>query len=171
MRSDVWLNTPGQADGGFNIVSCLHVDLIFTDEYRKWINDKLVLHSDEVLYRSEVSVEAVPASAAKSKTKKPKATKTAQVVPEAVETLLPPVVPVAAAEPTDIISELLGGSLLLNNLLDSEPSLPEAQELTKKPAGFIGIMFQTFFGGHELSWASPKDQYSYFADVKLHVVS
>ena len=153
VRTDVWLNTPGKADGGFNI----------------FINDQLVLHSDEVLYRNEVTVE--PTTSTKPKAKKPKATKAPQ--PETSS----PVAPVAeAAEPTDILSELLGGGLLLNEL-HAEPkaapaaTLPEAQELAKKPVGFLSIMFQTFFGGHDKQYASPKDQYTYFADVKLHVVS
>ncbi|KIJ63458.1 polysaccharide lyase family 14 protein [Hydnomerulius pinastri MD-312] len=28
-----------------------------------------------------------------------------------------------------------------------------------------GMHFQTFFGGHTSDWASPKDQYAWFADV------
>ncbi|OCF71470.1 hypothetical protein I204_07528 [Kwoniella mangroviensis CBS 8886] len=35
IRQDVWLNTPGKNDGGFNI----------------WINGKLVVHADDVFYR------------------------------------------------------------------------------------------------------------------------
>lgn len=27
----------------------------------------------------------------------------------------------------------------------------------------------TFFGGHETSWASPKDQYSYFKDFGMTI--
>ncbi|GAA6036980.1 hypothetical protein JCM8097_005489 [Rhodosporidiobolus ruineniae] len=36
IRQDIWLNTPGVADGGFNI----------------WVNGELVLHSDQVYYRN-----------------------------------------------------------------------------------------------------------------------
>ncbi|KAI0034992.1 hypothetical protein K488DRAFT_76891 [Vararia minispora EC-137] len=32
---------------------------------------------------------------------------------------------------------------------------------------FRGIMMQTFFGGHEAQWASPKDQDAYFADFSV----
>ncbi|KEI41007.1 polysaccharide lyase family 14 protein [Mixia osmundae IAM 14324] len=35
IRQDIWLNTPGKANGGFNI----------------WVNDELKLHSDTVFYR------------------------------------------------------------------------------------------------------------------------
>ncbi|KAI0317483.1 hypothetical protein OF83DRAFT_1121141 [Amylostereum chailletii] len=34
---------------------------------------------------------------------------------------------------------------------------------------FRGMMFQTFFGGHETEWASPKDQSSYFSDFSVAV--
>ncbi|KAH9821157.1 family 14 polysaccharide lyase [Melampsora americana] len=39
------------------------------------------------------------------------------------------------------------------------------------PAKFIGIMGDTFFGGHDPSWASPKEQYSYFNSFKLVINS
>ncbi|KAF8589737.1 polysaccharide lyase family 14 protein [Ramaria rubella] len=45
----------------------------------------------------------------------------------------------------------------------------ESQDSTSKPIGFSGIFFSTFFGGHEQSWASPKDQYTYFKDFGLTV--
>ncbi|ORY78443.1 hypothetical protein BCR35DRAFT_325423 [Leucosporidium creatinivorum] len=43
IRQDIWLNTPGVADGGFNI----------------WVNDELVLHSDSVYYRNSVVGQVV----------------------------------------------------------------------------------------------------------------
>jgi hypothetical protein len=39
------------------------------------------------------------------------------------------------------------------------------QSNTKIP--FIGIQFETFFGGSNPTWASPKLQYSYYKDVSL----
>jgi hypothetical protein len=33
--------------------------------------------------------------------------------------------------------------------------------------GFLGIDFETFFGGSDSSWASPKEQFSYFKDFSL----
>lgn len=37
------------------------------------------------------------------------------------------------------------------------------------PIGFIGIMFNTFFGGSDSSWASPRTQYCYFNQVSLRI--
>ncbi|WWD09742.1 hypothetical protein V865_007870 [Kwoniella europaea PYCC6329] len=50
IRQDVWLNTPGKNDGGFNI----------------WINGKLVVHADDVFYRdtSETCLASMGNSAA-----------------------------------------------------------------------------------------------------------
>ena len=39
------------------------------------------------------------------------------------------------------------------------------QGLTKIP--FIGIHFETFFGGSDASWATPSTQYSYFKDFSV----
>lgn len=48
IRQDIWLNTPGQNDGGFNI----------------WINGQLVMSANEIRYRENAascSIEALPA--------------------------------------------------------------------------------------------------------------
>jgi hypothetical protein len=37
--------------------------------------------------------------------------------------------------------------------------------------GISGLMFSTFFGGHDPSWASPRAQSSYFRRIRLHGVS
>jgi hypothetical protein len=39
------------------------------------------------------------------------------------------------------------------------------QSNTKVP--FVGIDFETFFGGSDSSWASPKLQYSYYKDFSI----
>jgi hypothetical protein len=36
-------------------------------------------------------------------------------------------------------------------------------------AGFAGIFFSTFFGGHDADWASPKDQYVWFDSFEINV--
>ncbi|KAJ3051238.1 hypothetical protein HK097_007777 [Rhizophlyctis rosea] len=36
-----------------------------------------------------------------------------------------------------------------------------------KPFGFVGIDFETFFGGSDRSWATPTDQYVYFKGMSL----
>ncbi|KAH9821837.1 family 14 polysaccharide lyase [Melampsora americana] len=38
----------------------------------------------------------------------------------------------------------------------------QSMTVRKESAHFMGIMADTFFGGHDPSWASSKDQYSYF---------
>lgn len=38
---------------------------------------------------------------------------------------------------------------------------------SKAKVPFIGIDFETFFGGSDSSWASPKTQYSYYKDFSL----
>ena len=40
-----------------------------------------------------------------------------------------------------------------------------------KPVTFLGIMFDTFFGGSDPSWATPEDQYSYFNSLSLQINS
>ncbi len=35
--------------------------------------------------------------------------------------------------------------------------------------GFIGIDFETFFGGSDSSWATPSDQFSYYKDFALEI--
>ncbi len=35
--------------------------------------------------------------------------------------------------------------------------------------GFIGLFFSTFFGGHNLDWPSPEEQYTYFRDFKMRI--
>lgn len=40
---------------------------------------------------------------------------------------------------------------------------------TASVAGFIGIFFSTFFGGHEDKYATPKDQYTWFKDFAMRL--
>lgn len=48
----------------------------------------------------------------------------------------------------------------------------EARDLIFRPDQELrieGLMFSTFFGGHDPSWASPKDQEAHFADFAVHL--
>jgi hypothetical protein len=38
------------------------------------------------------------------------------------------------------------------------------------PAGFSGMFFSTFFGGHDAEWASPRDQYAWFDSFRIDVL-
>jgi hypothetical protein len=46
----------------------------------------------------------------------------------------------------------------------SDPIMLQSTSSTdkSKPAGFAGLFFSTFFGGHDSDWASPRDQYVWF---------
>lgn len=59
IRQDIWLNTPGKADGGFNIWCVTHSLLssrALSDELsRRRINGRIALRSDTVYYRNSVS--------------------------------------------------------------------------------------------------------------------
>ncbi|EGG05352.1 family 14 polysaccharide lyase [Melampsora larici-populina 98AG31] len=61
---------------------------------------------------------------------------------------------------SDLLTSLL--NLKLRKVLNPTNTLP---------AKFIGIMGDTFFGGHDPSWASPKEQYTYFNSFKLVINS
>ncbi|KAK0455169.1 uncharacterized protein EV420DRAFT_1336510, partial [Desarmillaria tabescens] len=45
----------------------------------------------------------------------------------------------------------------------------QSSEGTPSVAGFIGIFFSTFFGGHEDKYATPKDQYAWFKDFAMYL--
>lgn len=62
-------------------------------------------------------------------------------------------------------SNLLGGLLGLNLRVTTK------NHVVPLPASFIGIMCETFFGGHDPSWASPREQYSYFNSFRLVVTA
>ncbi|KAI9102709.1 hypothetical protein DFS34DRAFT_683685 [Phlyctochytrium arcticum] len=39
---------------------------------------------------------------------------------------------------------------------------------SKKNVGFLGLEFETFFGGADKTWATPKDQFVYFKGLSIH---
>lgn len=47
------------------------------------------------------------------------------------------------------------------------PPIVLAADRPEAAFGFTGIFFSTFFGGHDPSWATPKDQYIWFKDFAL----
>ncbi|KAK7688891.1 hypothetical protein QCA50_007582 [Cerrena zonata] len=48
---------------------------------------------------------------------------------------------------------------------------PEAFDFAhvSEPAGFIGMFFSTFFGGHDSQYATPRDQYAWFKDFAMSI--
>ncbi|GAA5978572.1 hypothetical protein JCM10908_004409 [Rhodotorula pacifica] len=174
IRQDIWLNTPGKPDGGFNI----------------WVNNKLVLHSNSVYYRNTAaglisngtgtgpdnlplidydalpdnleipnggfktnplgglssSSSATPAAASSSATSLAPPTSDSSSTGDAAPTAAPP----AQRRSRRIIDSLFKRKML---------TVP----------GFNGAMVQTFFGGSTASWNSPKLQYSYFRGLKMQI--
>ena len=150
VRQDIWLNTPGQADGGFNI----------------FINGELVLSSPTVLYR-----------------KAPEAATPSPSVAPAVAATTPLAVAITTADgsldgalagilptPLQVVpSAIPAVDGLLGNLLAVKKTATKPAVLANQDVTFMGIMWQTFFGGHDQQYASPKDQYTYFNSVSLRI--
>ncbi|GAA5877385.1 hypothetical protein JCM3774_003582 [Rhodotorula dairenensis] len=168
IRQDIWLNTPGKPDGGFNI----------------WVNNKLVLHSDSVYYRNSaaglisngtgtgsdslplIDYDALPdgfeipnggfRTNPLNNSSVSSSASTAEVV-------------VPASSSSDLTSPATTNSVVparrrARRVLDS---LFKRKTLTVP--GFSGAMVHTFFGGSSASWNSPKLQYSYFRGLRLQI--
>ncbi|GAA5862733.1 hypothetical protein JCM8547_003529 [Rhodosporidiobolus lusitaniae] len=92
---------------------------------------------------------------------------------------LPPIFPIPSPLPPS--SPPSPSRIFLLSLLPTAaPSLPSADTSSKKPkektttkqkapVGIDGIMLDTFFGGSDGSWASPKRQAVYFGRVEMRV--
>ncbi|SCZ97717.1 BZ3500_MvSof-1268-A1-R1_Chr4-3g07402 [Microbotryum saponariae] len=57
------------------------------------------------------------------------------------------------------------------NRREEESNLSKRAAKVTLPTGFIGIMFNTFFGGSDSTWNSAKLQYSYFNGLRLDINS
>lgn len=179
IRQDVWLNTPGQDDGGINV----------------WINGRLAMSANDIRYRenantclnplnadeelsdeavasdlspspymdedwqpmlsSSTSIGAWPGTSISSTSEVPPSSMTALHVKQGLSAAR-----AASAAPL----ALTGGSV------QSVAAAASSAENTCN-VGFIGLFFSTFFGGHTDDWASPKDQYSYFKDFSMWINS
>ncbi|KAG0139553.1 hypothetical protein CROQUDRAFT_54546 [Cronartium quercuum f. sp. fusiforme G11] len=54
-----------------------------------------------------------------------------------------------------------------NQVFSKKINKKKKKVVISSSVNFIGIMAETFFGGHDSSWASPKDQFSYFNSFKI----
>jgi hypothetical protein len=63
------------------------------------------------------------------------------------------------------------GQLVLGTPRDrSTPVLQSVQKAPDGAAGFSGLFFSTFFGGHDRSWESPREQFVWFGRFEMAVV-
>lgn len=91
-------------------------------------------------------------------------TETSTQTQTAVSTSTVTLQPSSPPSPSQLSGSGIANILEQGQLLDHSKS---GGGTVKGRAGFLGIMFDTFFGGHEAKYASPKDQYSYFNGVSL----
>ncbi|GAA6056485.1 hypothetical protein JCM3770_007025 [Rhodotorula araucariae] len=196
IRQDIWLNTPGVADGGFNI----------------WINDKLVLSSSQVYYRNSavgligggpasntsstvlIDYDALPADVViPNGGFRPAVTNgttaagvfrpsfvTKIVGPTAAATTALPAyedadgVPTATSLPFDWEARRNRlGRRLVALVPTPAPAARGAEKRAEKVAttvpGFLGAMCQTFFGGSSVDYNSPTLQHTYFRGFGMRV--
>ncbi|KAK4688832.1 hypothetical protein P7C73_g1269, partial [Tremellales sp. Uapishka_1] len=191
IRQDVWLNTPGQNDGGFNV----------------WINGRLVISANDVYYRENAAFDQdtidqayMPSGVAGNATvnatfadtdedwesaaaqKRDLVVTTATVATTVWETAYQ-IQPTTLTETVYLTASPTPTAMAIQAL--AEPSLSPDPELLPAPfdasaavsieenkdgsIGFIGLFFSTFFGGHTADWATPKDQYTYFKDFAMSI--
>ncbi|BGP22579.1 alginate lyase, polysaccharide lyase family 14 protein [Rhodotorula toruloides] len=179
IRQDIWLNTPGKADGGFNI----------------WINGKIALHSDTVYYRNSIAglvsngtssgdiatlinYDSIPDDiiipnggfkdypAGNSST----SVSGGVVQPTFVTKILNPSAPAALLATTPPVTYRFDNEnrRQRRNVVELESKKEKRATIAKVP-GFLGAMAQTFFGGSSSDYNSPVLQYSYFRGFALRI--
>ncbi|GAA5881006.1 hypothetical protein JCM1840_007217 [Sporobolomyces johnsonii] len=201
IRQDIWLNTPGQADGGFNI----------------WVNGELVLHSDAVYYRNAVSsavvtsnssttidlidydslpdnitipnggfssysdisnsttsssVQAVKVVDPDTATTFSSSSSSSSGVPNDWQNKKRALVDLKPRAPSPAPAAIAGAAIPPASRVLTRPSkVPVEKRATTTVAGFLGGMMQTFFGGSSDDYDSPTLQYSYFRTFALNINS
>ncbi|BGP05783.1 hypothetical protein JCM10049v2_001596 [Rhodotorula toruloides] len=179
IRQDIWLNTPGKADGGFNI----------------WINGKIALHSDTVYYRNSVSglvsngtstgdiatlinYDSIPDDVVIPNggfKDYPAGNSSAPVSsgvfqPTFVTKILNPTATSALPTTTPPVPYRFDNEnrRQRRNVVELEAKKEKRATVAKIP-GFLGAMAQTFFGGSTSDYNSPVLQYSYFRGFGLRI--
>ncbi|GAA5922443.1 hypothetical protein JCM3775_005731 [Rhodotorula graminis] len=194
VRQDVWLNTPGKADGGFNI----------------WINGKLVLSSSEVYYRNSavgqigtgpsnstlvplIDYDALPDTVAIPNGGFKPDNGTGVFRPSFVTKVVGPTETATAQQYEDTNGDITATSLPFDwearrlrrrnsvALATPTPTLApvtprrvvaldkRAGTVATTVPGFLGAMCQTFFGGSSIDYNSPTLQHSYFRSFALRI--
>ncbi|BGO97458.1 Polysaccharide lyase family 14 protein [Rhodotorula toruloides ATCC 204091] len=178
IRQDIWLNTPGKADGGFNI----------------WINGRIALRSDTVYYRNSVSglvsngtstgdiatlinYDSIPDDVVipnggfkdypAGNTSAPVSSGVFQ--PTFVTKILNPTATSALPTTTPPVPYRFDNEnrRLRRTVVELEAKKKRATVATIP--GFLGAMAQTFFGGSTSDYNSPVLQYSYFRGFGLRI--
>ncbi|KAK4699633.1 hypothetical protein P7C70_g6629, partial [Phenoliferia sp. Uapishka_3] len=171
IRQDIWLNTPGKADGGFNI----------------WVNDDLVLSSSSVYYRNSpvgtlfngtapVPIPLIDYDNLPSSVIIPNGGLT--VMPNSTVSIASAPAASASSTPADFdvrrvrrsVIQLAGQAVEeRGQAMDGTNELELQKRAVVPVVGFLGFMHQTFFGGSSTSWASPKIQYTYYNRLGLAI--
>ncbi|GAA5921635.1 hypothetical protein JCM1841_000885 [Sporobolomyces salmonicolor] len=97
----------------------------------------------------------------------PTVTQTETVTPTATETVTSTTNIPLFATPSPLLPPIAGGLLGNSGLLGGSILAPKKQD--KTDAAFEGIMFDTFFGGKDPSYAPAKDEYIYFNRIGLNI--
>jgi hypothetical protein len=159
----VRLNTPGVNDGGFQLS----------------VNGIEVINVQDVYYRG---------AAALYPTRTPMPTQPAQT-----SALTRPAQSTSSsiATPSQDSGDLLGGLLdglfvrnvlwhltpegeILINADSAKADVPltfQKNRFPRVPPSFTGLFFSTFFGGHGETYATPRDQYTWFKDFNISIVN
>ncbi|GAA5877982.1 hypothetical protein JCM1840_000131 [Sporobolomyces johnsonii] len=97
----------------------------------------------------------------------PTVTQTETVTPTATQTVTSTTNVPLFATPSPLLPPIASGLLGNSGLLGGSILAPK--KLDKSDATFEGIMFDTFFGGKDPSYAPPKDEYIYFNRIGLNI--
>ncbi|KAM0754315.1 hypothetical protein T439DRAFT_175419 [Meredithblackwellia eburnea MCA 4105] len=202
VRQDVWLNTPGVADGGFNI----------------WVNGELKLSSSQVYYRNTAAGNTANGTAPEPITLIDYDSLPSDIIIPNGGFNTTPVVNTTGTTTTATATEtsfslslntkIVGTSTVVStetvtptpydfdnrrrmlkkrNVVElalekksrAEEGSPQ-MDLEKQrwrratsllPTMFSGIMFDTFFGGSSVDYATPKTVYTYFNKIGLKINS
>ena len=156
LRQDIWLNTPGVADGGFNL----------------FVDGELVLSNSETYYRNAPSSKVVAVGATPSNMtlidydSLPEDTN----IPQGGFDVLPSELDGPADPLTDATGDDSAGDATTGLRRRARTSVDLAKRATVVGVpGFLGIMFDTFFGGSDVSYATKTTQYSYFKRFSLKI--
>ncbi|KAI5479287.1 alginate lyase, polysaccharide lyase family 14 protein [Pseudohyphozyma bogoriensis] len=187
LRQDIWLNTPGKADGGFNI----------------WVNGDLVLHSDSVYYRNSAAGKLAngtadnpiplfdyedlpdtveipnggfitdPTSTLNS-TGTPEETGSEGTASDDWEVRkyrrnLGPRASVSSL--TKLVAKSVKKLRRVTAYEDEEKADLERRASSGVPIGFLGMKFDTFFGGSTVSYAPKQNMYTYINTIGLRIRS